>query len=1146
VHGFHKWPDCVTVDWKELNTSFFPAGFIPEVRWCFNHWDAEVGSIKFKYGLVNNNIIPVFSGWPAAIDSAGGYTETYPTQGTITSFSIRINFDTYPHSNWSNTVCDPSKLFVKRVVLHEIGHGIGLTHGHCPGEIMDSTTTFGDCNTTFGQHDKGAVNFMYSCTRNHFIAFLTEGDYCPPCEDDPVAETSSLKIEDGIASWVSHFEYQTREYLLEATETPNGRGEIIAIEEPGLGEHIVALPKSKKRFIRLVEIDNYGRRTIRDVKSKEKSILTSQIAPHKSDEREFIPVHDPSDVKPPNFKQDFKAPLSTIPTYVIYTSSSLVPWIDGTIAAYRRLQGHVVDVVSTSSLPPGDTAVQIKNSITSYYQQNGTKYFHIVGNWSDDFTASVWNSSEFWRKKRDSYVRQRRDESLSGSVIPPFRIPGMHDDIDNSPYTAPYIYSDMPFADVNGDGIPDVVVTRWATDDYLDVQYMYAKIPEYENNPVSPSDVAFLVGDIHYGGARNSSADTAVVDEMTSELMSRLLELAPDQNVSRLNLSEHLISRNTDLADLINNILPSGIVISSTQSNPYQPGDFFDKTDSPAWSTSLLYPYRILAYVLASSCESANFLYDGDYSPPICNELLFDSYDRGAISWIGPTVNSLQNANYTVSKYMIEEMYTNPYQTIGDSWLRAMQRAYANLAEWPELLPTLDGYVFLGDPLTPLMQAPQTNISTYVRYSAGDGSEARMPDFAAVGCPAGDAEEVVIYLEINKGDVIGPLPDSVITISPPLESKIYFHGEAFADSAPTLWGDYYKTSITLSDISSANDTCGIDSSIVSIWGVPVGYATFNVKSYDIETTASMGKVILDDLGLFSQHYTSSQCDCKEPGIYKPCYDYAPPTDTTIDLIDFSLFSQHYGHQTSIPEGAPPMVGGVAWSNGSVDLRIEEDVPLFGERKLDVSVLLNDVEPFKLMFLSFKNENPDFDFRGWAENPSYPGRTICTEVVRNGQREIVLAVFGSKKTVGYVVDLGSFEIGINSKSTSGITEEDFKLETADIMSVMGSSLAIKSTQLSKTIEPIVYHDQLAQNYPNPFNPSTTIAFSLSKQSNVILNIYDVRGSLVKTVLSEEREAGIYKEMWDGNDNRGQSVASGVYFYRLRAGDFKNTKKMVLLR
>jgi len=96
-----------------------------------------------------------------------------------------------------------------------------------------------------------------------------------------------------------------------------------------------------------------------------------------------------------------------------------------------------------------------------------------------------------------------------------------------------------------------------------------------------------------------------------------------------------------------------------------------------------------------------------------------------------------------------------------------------------------------------------------------------------------------------------------------------------------------------------------------------------------------------------------------------------------------------------------------------------------------------------------------------------------------------------------------------------------------------------------VEP-TFQNALLQNYPNPFNPVTTIAFSIRTRGHVGLNVYDVGGRLVRTLANETRAAGAYRVKWDGHDNTGSPVASGVYFYRLIAGSFSQTKKMVLLK
>jgi hypothetical protein len=83
-------------------------------------------------------------------------------------------------------------------------------------------------------------------------------------------------------------------------------------------------------------------------------------------------------------------------------------------------------------------------------------------------------------------------------------------------------------------------------------------------------------------------------------------------------------------------------------------------------------------------------------------------------------------------------------------------------------------------------------------------------------------------------------------------------------------------------------------------------------------------------------------------------------------------------------------------------------------------------------------------------------------------------------------------------------------------------------------------------PNPFNPRTTLSFALPSASHVELSVYDVSGRLVATLLDENRPAGTHRVVWDGRNRAGERAASGVYLYRIQAGSFTDTKRMVLLK
>lgn len=94
--------------------------------------------------------------------------------------------------------------------------------------------------------------------------------------------------------------------------------------------------------------------------------------------------------------------------------------------------------------------------------------------------------------------------------------------------------------------------------------------------------------------------------------------------------------------------------------------------------------------------------------------------------------------------------------------------------------------------------------------------------------------------------------------------------------------------------------------------------------------------------------------------------------------------------------------------------------------------------------------------------------------------------------------------------------------------------------------VVNQFQLAQNYPNPFNPVTTIRYSLGKTEQAALEVYDVRGHKVRTLSAGVQNAGRHDVQWNALDDDGQSVSSGLYIYRLVAGDRVQTGKMTLLK
>ncbi|MFZ0390267.1 MAG: T9SS type A sorting domain-containing protein [Calditrichia bacterium] len=128
-----------------------------------------------------------------------------------------------------------------------------------------------------------------------------------------------------------------------------------------------------------------------------------------------------------------------------------------------------------------------------------------------------------------------------------------------------------------------------------------------------------------------------------------------------------------------------------------------------------------------------------------------------------------------------------------------------------------------------------------------------------------------------------------------------------------------------------------------------------------------------------------------------------------------------------------------------------------------------------------------------------------------------------------------QTGILQFSHNGATSPDFLVVRADVI-----------TGINAEAGEVPQSFKMEQNYPNPFNPNTTINFVLPKNSIVKLQVFDLAGRSLCTLADTRYLAGSYRVVWNGRDSDGQQVASGVYIYRIQAGSFVQSRKMLLIR
>lgn len=271
-------------------------------------------------------------------------------------------------------------------------------------------------------------------------------------------------------------------------------------------------------------------------------------------------------------------------------------------------------------------------------------------------------------------------------------------------------------------------------------------------------------------------------------------------------------------------------------------------------------------------------------------------------------------------------------------------------------------------------------------------------------------------------------------------------------------------------------------------------------------------------------------------------------DKMVNFSDFILFFGSYGKEAQGPAGKSLVTPSLGVNEAAeLTLRLGSDRVVVGENMfVDVSlanvqalmgygfVLNYDAEKFEFVeampavedFLaSSGGETPLF--KGWSPES---GQVHVMNAIANGSEvsgngDIVRLVF---RVLRDFQDDARFEIA------EGLVFDPSQFANP----LVGGVLDIQTTPTEFA---------LLQNFPNPFNPETTIGYELAESADVTLQIYNVVGQVVRTLIaSESQSVGRYQVRWDGMDDRGMPVSSGIYFYQISAGKFQDVRKLMLLK
>jgi hypothetical protein len=290
----------------------------------------------------------------------------------------------------------------------------------------------------------------------------------------------------------------------------------------------------------------------------------------------------------------------------------------------------------------------------------------------------------------------------------------------------------------------------------------------------------------------------------------------------------------------------------------------------------------------------------------------------------------------------------------------------------------------------------------------------------------------------------------------------------------------------------------------------------------------------DDFFLFADNFGMTGADVA----FEPAFDLVP--NGKVDFEDFFLVAESFGRIANIAGKVIPTVAGLN-TDARLYLDAGSELPAIGD-EVAISVDLADYAEMKGYGLNVSFDAQVLEFVGvTSENGLLGACDFATpQVISESEGEIAIAAYGETVTEG--------ELDLNLVFRTKTEIENTFVEVTE-SEVRDGNYAVNQVALPAPVQiqtrPEAY--ALANNYPNPFNPATTIKYALPEAAFVSLEIYNVVGQVVSTLVAEQQTAGRYVVQWDATNDNGHSLSSGIYFYRLQAGgEFLEVRKMLLLK
>ncbi|UCC78692.1 MAG: T9SS type A sorting domain-containing protein [Candidatus Zixiibacteriota bacterium] len=311
-----------------------------------------------------------------------------------------------------------------------------------------------------------------------------------------------------------------------------------------------------------------------------------------------------------------------------------------------------------------------------------------------------------------------------------------------------------------------------------------------------------------------------------------------------------------------------------------------------------------------------------------------------------------------------------------------------------------------------------------------------------------------------------------------------------------------------------------------------------------------GYVYFEDLMILSNCYWTFHGDLN----YEPQFDIGPTdngsptgiptTDDVINFEDLAIFACNFDTVSPSPRIVPLLSG--LNNNGPLGLSLEATSELIIGEEFTVEVrLMNNpgivkgihfTIPYDSDKLEFVNITQSEELSNSASPVFFDGREI------NGAIDVSLALLGGNSVIGGSGGIAELTFRLLELENLSLSFETIELRDGENINLPAIGKGWEHSLIPEL--PTSYG--LSQSYPNPFNLQARISYQVPEPGFVNILIYNIQGQVVRTLVEEYKPAGYHSETWDGRNDAGEVIASGIYTYRMEANGFNATRKMLLIK